>query len=283
MTMEGIRIEKASDPGELLRLAGTVGWNQTLSDCRELVCRDDAVCFFALHGNDVIGSAAAKFYGGTGMGYINMVIVLEPFRGKGIATQMLRTLMNDLKDFETLRLYATEAGSHVYSKLGFQTYAVMHKYFRAWELHPVSSRIQPLRENDLDAAAALDAVSFGVERKNILKYFYSQGRSISFKLTNPDGTLSGFTIGRQGPSTCHASAVTAANEEDAFDLFEAVAQSCPRTVPTMLILPDEQKTMTRMAMERGFERGTPLLCMDYGQPGPKPAEHYYGMLGGDFG
>ena len=127
---EHLRIEKASDPKELLRLAGTVGWNQTLNDCEELVLRQDAVCFFALDGDRVIGSAAAKFYGGRQMGYINMVIVLEPYRGHHIATRMLRTLMEHLKDFKTLRLYATDAGSHVYSKLGFTTYAMMHKYFR---------------------------------------------------------------------------------------------------------------------------------------------------------
>lgn len=281
--MDGIRIEKAVNPNELLRLAGTVGWNQTLSDCEELVLRDDAVCFFALHGNDVIGSAAAKFYGGRAMGYINMVIVLEPYRGHHIATQMLRTLMDYLKDFKTLRLYATEAGSHVYSKLGFSTYAVMHKYFRSWKPAAISPRITPLLETDLDAAAALDAVSFGLERKNILKYFYEQGRTASFKLTRPDGTLSGFTIGRQGTSTGHASAITAENEEDAFELFEAVAQSGSHTAKTMLILPDDQKKMVRMAQDRGFEQGTSLLCMDYGQGGPKPAGHYYGMLGGDFG
>ena len=66
--MHEIRIERASDPKELLRLAGSVGWNQTLNDCAELVNRPDAVCFFALDGDAVIGSAAAKLYGKKEMG-----------------------------------------------------------------------------------------------------------------------------------------------------------------------------------------------------------------------
>ena len=280
---EQIRIEPASRPEELLRLAGIVGWNQTLSDCEELVLRKDAVCFFAMDGNEVIGSAAAKFYGGRTMAYINMVIVLEPYRGHGIATRMLRTLMEYLKNFRTLRLYATTAGSYVYSKLGFVPYARMNKYFRSRQTVPVSPRIQPLLESDLDSAVLLDADAFGVERKNILTYFYSRNPGLCFKLTRPDGTLSGFTLGREGTSHRHASDLIADNEADAFDLFEAVAQADRPADKTMMILPDEQQKMIKMAMERGFELGTPLVCMDYGMPGPKPAAHYYGMLGGDFG
>ena len=281
--IEHIRIEKASDPEELLRLAGTVGWNQTLSDCEELVLRRDAVCFFALDGDRVIGSAAAKFYGGKQMGYINMVIVLEPYRGHHIATRMLRTLMEHLKDFRTLRLYATEAGSHVYSKLGFVTYAMMHKYYRPWRKAALSPRIRPLTENDLPSAVALDAAAFGVERKNMLTYFYSRHPELCFKSIRPDGELSGLVIGREGVSNRHAADVIAENEAEAFELFEAVAQSGRPAEKTMMILPEEQHRMVRMALDRGFERGTPLVCMDHGVPGPKPAAHYYGMLGGDFG
>ncbi|MBO4632859.1 MAG: GNAT family N-acetyltransferase [Lentisphaeria bacterium] len=280
---EHIRIEKASNPAELLRLAGTVGWNQTLSDCEELILRRDAVCFFALDGDQVIGSAAAKFYGGKQMGYINMVIVLEPYRGHHIATRMLRTLMDYLKDFKTLRLYATEAGSHVYSKLGFSTYAMMHKYFRPWQKAALSPRIRPLMEQDLPSAVNLDAAAFGVERKNMLTYFYTRNPGLCFKLTRQDGGLSGFVIGREGTSNRHAADVIADNETDAFELFEAVAQAGKPAGRTMMILPETQRTIVRMALDRGFELGTPLVCMDYGIPGPKPGAHYYGMLGGDFG
>ena len=78
---ENIRIEKGSSPENLLDLVRSVGWNQTLSDCEEMVLRNDAVCFFAMDGDQAIGSAAAKFYGGKTMGYINMVVVREPYRG----------------------------------------------------------------------------------------------------------------------------------------------------------------------------------------------------------
>ena len=280
--MDEIRIERATDPKELLRLAGSVGWNQTLNDCAELVTKPDAVCFFALKGNAVIGSAAAKLYGKKDMGFINMVVVMEEFRGHGIATRMLRTLMEYLREYKTLRLYATDAGSYVYSKIGFKTYATMHKYGADHYRAEVSDRIQPLLESDLADAAALDAASFGLDRKNTLAYFYRQSPEFCFKLCR-DGILTGFTIGRNGPVSRMASAITAESEEDALRLFDAVAMASPPAEKSLMVIPDNQTRMIELGKRHGFTMGTTLVCMDYGQPGPLPASNYFGMLGGDFG
>ncbi len=281
--MDEIRIERASDAKELLRLAGSVGWNQTLNDCAELVDRPDAVCFFALKDNAVIGSAAAKLYGKKEMGYINMVVVMEEFRGHGIATRMLRTLMEYLRDFKTLRLYATDAGSYVYSKLGFETYATMHKYGADRYRAQVSDRIRPMLESDLPQAVAMDAASFGLNRESTLAYFYRQAPEFSFKLCRKDGSLSGFTIGRNGPVSRMASAITADSEEDALTLFDAVAMAAPPAEKSLMVIPDNQTRMIELGKRHGFTMGTALVCMDYGHPGPMPASNYFGMLGGDFG
>ncbi len=281
--MHEIRIERASDPKELLRLAGSVGWNQTLNDCAELVNRPDAVCLFALDGDAVIGSAAAKLYGKKEMGYINMVVVMEKYRGQKIATRMLHTLMEYLHDFKTLRLYATDAGSYVYSKLGFETYATMHKYGAEHYRADVSGRIQPLLESDLAQAAVLDAASFGLNRESTLAYFYRQAPEFSFKFCREDGSMTGFTIGRNGPVSRMASAITAESEEDALELFSAVAMAAPPAEKSLMVIPDNQTRMIELGKQRGFTMGTALVCMDYGQPGPMPAAKYFGMLGGDFG
>lgn len=282
MTAE-IQIRHAAEADSLLRLAGSAGWNQTYSDCAELVGRPDAVCFYAMHGPDVIGSAAAKLYGDREIAFINMVVVMEEFRGHGIATRLLRTLMEYLKDWKTLRLYATGAGSRVYSKLGFSTYAIMHKYFSPRYCAPVPESVVPLQEKDLAEAAALDAESFGAERGGILRYFFHQSPQISFRLNRTDGSMNGFVIGRQGPVSRQASALTADTEEDAFDLFAAVAQAGVPAQKTLLIIPEARNRMADMALYRGLECGTALICMDFGQPGPKPGVRYFGMLGGDFG
>ena len=126
--MSEIAVVRAADPEALFELAGTVGWNQTLRDCREMLLAPAATGVFAVHEGRVIGSAAAMVYEGDQVGYINMVIVREAYRRRGIATMMLRRLMEILKNCHTLRLYATKTGSYVYERLGFKTYATLHKF-----------------------------------------------------------------------------------------------------------------------------------------------------------
>ena len=57
--MNGIAIIRATDPDTLYELAGTVGWNQTRRDCREMLLAPAATGVFAVCDGQVIGSAAA--------------------------------------------------------------------------------------------------------------------------------------------------------------------------------------------------------------------------------
>ncbi|MCX5774629.1 MAG: GNAT family N-acetyltransferase [Fusobacteria bacterium] len=57
-------------------------------------------------------------------GYIMNMYVKKDFRGHGVATNLIKKLLELLKerDIKRVRLLATERGSHVYSKLGFKKY-----------------------------------------------------------------------------------------------------------------------------------------------------------------
>jgi len=57
-------------------------------------------------------------------GYIMNMYVKKEFRGHGAATNLIKRLLELLKEREVkrVRLLATERGSHVYSKLGFKKY-----------------------------------------------------------------------------------------------------------------------------------------------------------------
>lgn len=284
MIPESVRIIRADRPEPLLALAASCGWNQTLHDCRELTNTQDAICFYAETDGEIIGSAAAKLYGENHTAFINMVVVREAWRGRKIATSMLKKLMQTLAGFRTFRLYATPAGSHVYAKLGFKTYIEMTKYIKA-DHHPrMPEGIQPLAEKDLAGIIALDARSFGVKREKILRYFYTQAPQFSFKCSDRNGRITGFTIGRDGPVSRAAAALTAASEQDAIRLFNAVAAAGDPAPKTHLIIPDTHTEMIRIALANGIQpSSSKLVCMEYGQPGPLPAAHYFSVLGGDFG
>lgn len=282
--MSDIAIIRATNPEALFELAGTVGWNQTLRDCREMILAPASAGIFAVHEGRVIGSAAAKIYEGDQMGYINMVIVREAYRRKGIASMMLKKLMELLKDCRTLRLYATKAGSYVYEKLGFKTYATLHKFgaddYRC--LPERDRRVVPLLKEDLAEITALDRQSFGLERGALLTYFYECHPELSFKIMDGQA-ITGFTIGRIGPVSRQASALTAANEEDALSLFDAVARYGEPSPHVLLVAFDSQTRLIELMAAKGILPATELVAMDYGIPGPLPAGSYYGVLGGDFG
>ena len=282
--MNGIAIIRATDPDTLYELAGTVGWNQTRRDCREMLLAPAATGVFAVCDGQVIGSAAAMVYEENRIGYINMVIVREPFRRRGIATRMLEKLMEMLHHCRTLRLYATPAGSCVYGKLGFRTYATLHK-FASDSYVPLPEpdrRIRKLLPSDLPEITALDTRSFGVERGALLEYFYSCHPELSFKITEK-GRITGFTIGRVGPVSRQAGALTAPKEEDALALFDAVARQGEPSPRVLLAAFDTRKRLIAQMAERGILPSSEMVAMDFGESGPLPAACYYGVLGGDFG
>ncbi|MEI3006238.1 MAG: GNAT family N-acetyltransferase [Victivallales bacterium] len=237
----------------MFELAGTVGWNQTLRDCREMILAPASAGIFAVHEGRVIGSAAAKIYEGDQMGYINMVIVREAYRRKGIASMMLKKLMELLKDCRTLRLYATKAGSYVYEKLGFKTYATLHKFgaddYRC--LPERDRRVVPLLKEDLAEITALDRQSFGLERGTLLTYFYECHPELSFKIMDGQA-ITGFTIGRIGPVSRQANGLTAANEEDALSLFDAVARYGEPSPRILLVAFDSQTRLIELMAAKGI-------------------------------
>ena len=90
-----IREMTPADAGRLYELAGLVGWNQTLEDCAFLINSPECRMICVEEGNEVIATAGAPVY--DDVGFINMVIVHPDYRKRGIATSMIRYLLDNLK------------------------------------------------------------------------------------------------------------------------------------------------------------------------------------------
>ncbi|MBO5724437.1 MAG: GNAT family N-acetyltransferase [Lentisphaeria bacterium] len=278
-----IQIRKALESETLHMLVRSVGWNQKQSDCDLMVGRKCSTAIYALDGENIAGCAAAQLYGNREMAFINMVVVPEQYRRQGIATQMLRYLMEEFKDCKTLRLHASQSGQYVYSKLGFRPGEVFHKYFAPECSGTVSGNISPLTAADMEQASALDAATFGIHRGELLEDFRRMAPELCFKLTDSNGIMTGFIIGREGPHARQGSAVTARCEDDVMKLFYAMAQATGAPRKTLMVVPDSQTLLIGKLLAAGFKKDTPLLSMDYGKDGPAPHGHYYATLGGDFG
>ena len=281
-----IRITNAAEAETLHNLVRSVGWNQKQADCDLMVGKKNSCAIYAWDGDTVAGCAAAQLYGNKEMAFINMVVVPEQYRKQGIATRMLLHLMEQFKEYKTLRLHASQAGQYVYSKIGFRPGEIFHKYFAPEECIQAAAPaegISLLTAEDMEKAAALDAASFGIHRGELLENFRRMAPGLCFKICDSNGVMTGFIIGREGPHARQGSAVTAANEEDVMKLFQAMAQAEGAPRKTLMVVPDSQTVLIEKLLNTGFRKDTPLLGMDYGQNGPAPHSKYFATLGGDFG
>lgn len=62
--------------------------------------------------------------------YIEDVLVLEPYRSRGIGTRMLKRILDELEDIDVITLFCRPRLSKYYEKLGFKEFTkqvVMHK------------------------------------------------------------------------------------------------------------------------------------------------------------
>lgn len=127
----------------------------------------------ALSGGRVVGTAMATIFGPVGM--MNMIIVGEDMRGRGLGRRLMEAAMA-LAEPQEWRLVATEAGLPLYRKLGFveQDRVLQHQGILA-EL-PAPEGVEWASEADLDAIAAIDRAATGTDRTALIAALAQAGR-----------------------------------------------------------------------------------------------------------
>ena len=283
--MDGIEIKASRDPRPMCDFARQAGWNQTLEECQQLVEAPEAITLYAMKGAETIGSAAAQVYGGGRMGFVNMVFVLPEMRGHGLATALLKAVMASRPDVATWRLYATEAGSKVYEKIGYRQAFTMAKYYAAPEVvrdwpRESAEGVEPMTAFDIPAAAACDAAAFGFSRPWVVDFLYRAQPGLAFKLCR-DGRLTGFSLGRVGANARHV-AINAASFVDACALLRRSAAEEHAGRPVQVMAYETQKAFTAFLLDNGFRATVTMFVMDFGAQYPQPTVNYFGAFGGEF-
>ena len=276
-----IREMRPQDAERFFELAELVGWNQTLEDCRFLIDSEWCKMICVEEKGEVIATAGVPVYGD--MGFINMVIVHPDYRKRGIATAMIRHLLETVK-VKTFRLHATPAGSFVYSKIGFVTTRTMSYFLAASPKFPkVECDIQGATLADLDAIAAMDLANSGMARKVLLESNLKRFGQFALKIER-NGELDGFVMGRRGRKQRQIAAVEtrSGSWQDAFALIGAAAPM-EKELPSNIIFFDADKEAIKQAEMWGMERVRELIEMEYGVPGTPPGAGYHAIYGGDFG
>ncbi|CUX60260.1 MULTISPECIES: GNAT family N-acetyltransferase [Agrobacterium] len=151
--------------------------------------------FVALDNGRVVGTAMASLLGDS-CATVNMVIVDEAMRGRGVGRQLMQAAMAAAENREC-RLTATADGLPLYEKMGFVACGQVLQYQGvplatdrpagvAW-----ADKIEPAE------LAVLDAQAFGADRGNLFAVLAERAR---FALVQEQGVIKGFaalrTFGR---------------------------------------------------------------------------------------
>jgi GNAT superfamily N-acetyltransferase len=262
-------------------------WNQTAADWRIFL---ELGRVYAIHGPSgrMIATTTTLPFGG-GFAWISMVLVATDYRRRGLATWMMRRVMDDL-GAARLRpaLDATPAGRAVYRALGFEDFWGFHRLERRARQdegeHPPAPAgviIRPLTDREWQPICIYDATAFGADRGAVLAAL--RGRLPPAELVaERDGRIAGFLLGRDGRMAAHVGPLIA--EDDAI-ACALLARALPALHGVVFIDLADAKGMVRAWLEaRGFVGQRPFTRMLYrGSARFDDAARTYAVVGPEFG
>jgi predicted N-acetyltransferase YhbS len=157
-----------------LRLSRQAKWPHRLEDWK--LALDLSAGFVALDANasTVVGTVLMTPYK-RDLAAINMVIVDEAARGRGLGRQLMEAVIA-LAESRALRLVATGEGLPLYQKLGFCRTATIVQH-QGLVLHvPAPANIRPAEPGEISEIIELDRSAYGADREDLLRALAKVGR-----------------------------------------------------------------------------------------------------------
>ena len=211
-----LRPMQLSDINCAMQLSTAEGWNQTESDWKLFIENPQNICLVALVDKKVIGTTAAINYSNE-VAWIGMVLVNKAYRGIGVSTLLMKSILEKAAFFKSIKLDATQAGQRVYGKLGFENEYVITRITGSSvkHLHDDGEIFpEPIQLKDIEEIIALDKDMFGAARRQLIEYLIKKypGKSWMLKRNNQ---VTGFVLGRDGNKYNHIGPVMASSTADA--------------------------------------------------------------------
>lgn len=212
---------KDVDLQQLHSLSMAVGWPHRAEDWQFL--RETGSGIVALDEIGRVMGSAMWFPQGEGMATIGMVIMSPRLQANGAGLWLMRRVMRDCHARD-LRLNATRAARRLYTSLDFRD---EKKVFQCQGearvpdgLSVIADRcdVRTLVRADLDAAAALDALSFGVSRAVVFEKLWDQSQGFGMFR---EGALVAFALCRRFGRGHVIGPVVASCDDDAISVVRA--------------------------------------------------------------
>jgi GNAT superfamily N-acetyltransferase len=247
----------AVDIAAALERSSAVGWNQTAADWAIFIARGRAVGLFDAQDR-LVATAAALPYD-AGFGWISMVIVAPDWRGRGLASRLMRTAIATLQAQGCAPLLdATPAGAEVYGRLGFVALGGMER----WEGEggaavAESGAVAPLALGEIDRLAAADAAAFGAGRRFLLADFLARDNASALTADGAD------LVVRRGQRATQLGPLIAASPIAARRVLAAAIAAAGG--PVFLDLLDSWRSLVPPLIAWGFRRQRPFRRMALGR------------------
>ncbi|MBV9286623.1 MAG: GNAT family N-acetyltransferase [Hyphomicrobiales bacterium] len=258
-----LRAANLPDAEALVREAG---WNQVAADWR-IFLEIGAVYAVRNSAARVIATAATIPYGGR-VAWISMVLVAGDYRGRGIATGLLRRCVDDCvaRRLQPV-LDATPAGRKVYLRLGFEDSWGFTRYSAPgalWEdvapQTPDGVVIRRISDDEWLMLSRYDAQTFGADRSALLARLRGRAPEAELVAWRADRMI-GFVLGRDGRSAAQLGPV-AAEDEGVAQALLARALAHVRG-PIYIDLADDKSALRRWLEGRGFAPQRPFTRMGF--------------------
>ncbi len=270
-----------ADAAEAVALSVEAGWNQTVDDWALMLDFGHGFGRRDRYGR-LVATALTLPY--PPFAWIAMVLVTKAWQRRGLATELLRTCIDDIERRGLVAgLDATPAGSLVYRPLGFENVYGLTR-MRAETVAPIKTIAGPVRamtEADLDTVLAFDRNLFGAERSGVLRHLFGRQPGHAF-LAEMSGTVSGYVLAREGREATQIGPLAGPDEFTACALVAAALTDLKGAV--YLDVGDRHTSLLSWLGDHGFAPQRPYTRMIMGRAEPyDDAASQYAIAGPELG
>lgn len=247
--MTAVRRLTESDIPACMRLKDAAGWNQTVTDWRNLLALAPEGCFGIDCDGDLRATTTAVCFGQE-LAWVGMVLTDSAYRRRGLARQLMEHALEYLRKRSVawIKLDATELGAPLYESLGFREEGRIERWIRPKGAAPEgNSSAGPFVLDE-----ALDREAFGADRSDLLRVLAG--------IESAAVAGSGFAMGRPGSRAvyfgpCVARSASAARELVTWFLHRHAQEEIYWDILAV------NTDAFEIAREFGFERGRELVRM----------------------
>jgi GNAT superfamily N-acetyltransferase len=172
-----------------LALSRQAGWPHRLEEWQML--HDLSHGLVAIENEKVVGTIFVTPYGDQ-IATINMVIVDESMRGRGIGRRIMQAAL-EIVGTRECRLVATADGLPLYESLGFRKTGEIVQHQGTLRACIAPSTVEWATKADLEEIIALDRIAYPADRSQLIRALFSAGR---LAVLREAGALHGYAAWR---------------------------------------------------------------------------------------